>query len=87
MPVSSAVPFGRPLIQPQDRLGLSRLESSEFVGVGVTLFDLMVKDGRMPPPHQANSRLVWSRVELEKAFAALPYAGFKEQSEESNFDF
>ena len=29
-------------------LGLSREEAAEYVGVGVSLFDAMVKDGRMP---------------------------------------
>jgi predicted DNA-binding transcriptional regulator AlpA len=66
-----------PLVQPPVQLGLSRIASAAFIGVSVSLFDEMVKDGRMPPPHRANSRLVWSRVELEKAFAALPYAVFQ----------
>jgi hypothetical protein len=42
----------------------------------------MVKDARMPPPRKANSRLIWSRVELEKAFADLPYAEVQGQSAE-----
>jgi len=33
-------------------LGLSRVLASEFVGVGVTKFDLMVDDGRMPKPRR-----------------------------------
>jgi predicted DNA-binding transcriptional regulator AlpA len=61
-------------IQPQDRLGMSRAEAAEYVGVGVTLFLEMVADGRMPPPRQINDRTVWARFEIEKAFENLPYA-------------
>jgi predicted DNA-binding transcriptional regulator AlpA len=71
------------LIQPQDRLGLSRTEASEYIGVGVGLFDLMVKDGRMPPPRHVNSRLIWARKEVEKHFVDLPYADVVAQNGES----
>jgi hypothetical protein len=81
---SPAVPYLRTLVQPPVALGLSRPEASAFVGVGVGLFDQMVKDGRMPPPRQVNTRLIWSRVELEKAFVDLPYAGVQGQSVESS---
>lgn len=60
------------LIHPADRLGLSRPEAAEYIGVGVTLFDEMVEDGRMPSPKRVNSRTVWSRFALEKAFTRLP---------------
>jgi predicted DNA-binding transcriptional regulator AlpA len=78
-----------PLVQPPVALGLSRLTAAAFVGVGVSKFDEMVKDGRMPPPHQVDRRLVWSRVELEQAFADLPYVGVQEQGVETvnEFDF
>ena len=52
--------------------GLSRVQSAEYVGVGPTLFDEMVRDGRMPPPKRINGRTVWDRLELDEAFAALP---------------
>jgi hypothetical protein len=58
------------------------VEAAAFIGVGVSLFDEMVKDARMPPPRKANSRLIWSRVELEKAFADLPYAEVQGQNAE-----
>jgi predicted DNA-binding transcriptional regulator AlpA len=61
-------------IPAYERAGLSRLEAAEFVGVSGTLFDEMVSDGRMPPPHQANTRTIWSRKELERYFDDLPYA-------------
>ena len=72
------------LIPASEKLGLSRAEASEYVGVGVTLFDAMVCDGRMPPPKQMNHRLVWSRPELERWFADLPYALMKVQTPQTN---
>jgi hypothetical protein len=52
--------------------GLSRVQSAAYVGVGGTLFDKMVEDGRMPAPKRANSRTIWDRLALDEAFAALP---------------
>ena len=52
--------------------GLSRLESAAYIGVSPTLFDDMVRDGRMPPPKTINSRVVWDRHQLDLAFEALP---------------
>ncbi|KAA3448064.1 hypothetical protein C7I87_24325 [Mesorhizobium sp. SARCC-RB16n] len=52
--------------------GLSRDEAARYVGVGSTLFDEMVADGRMPRPKQVNSRAVWDRVALDIAFTSLP---------------
>lgn len=52
--------------------GLSRLESAAYVGVSGSLFDTMVKDGRMPLPKRINARTVWDRLRLDVAFAALP---------------
>lgn len=56
-------------------LGLSRVFAAEFVGVGVTKFDLMVEDGRMPKPRRIDGRKVWDRQQLEEAFKALPVEG------------
>jgi predicted DNA-binding transcriptional regulator AlpA len=63
------------LILPQDRFGLSRVEAAEYIGVSSSLFDEMVSDRRMPLPKLINSRKVWMRAEVEKAFAELPYDG------------
>lgn len=52
--------------------GLSRVRSADYVGVGTTLFDEMVEDGRMPKPKRINSRNVWDRFALDVAFEALP---------------
>ena len=73
-------PARGPLVQPPVRLGLSRAELAEYVGIGVTLFDQMVADGRMPKPKLANSRKVWHRHQLDAAFAELPEEGQDEES-------
>jgi predicted DNA-binding transcriptional regulator AlpA len=64
-----------PLVQPHVRLGLSRAQAAEYAGVGVSLFDRMVADGRMPKPKLINSRKVWQRQRPDEAFAELPDAG------------
>jgi predicted DNA-binding transcriptional regulator AlpA len=51
--------------------GLSRSQSAEYIGVGVTKFDEMVDDRRMPRPKRIDGRLVWDRVKLDQAFDAL----------------
>ena len=62
------------VIPAHERAGLSRNEAAAYIGVSATLFDEMVKDGRMPAPRRANSRLIWSRAELESWFFNLPSA-------------
>jgi excisionase family DNA binding protein len=52
--------------------GLSRVEAARYIGVSPSLFDEMVKDGRMPAPKPINSRRVWDRLKLDDAFEALP---------------
>ena len=51
--------------------GLSRGQAAEYIGVGVTKFDELVNDGRMPKPKRIDGRTVWDRVQLDEAFAAL----------------
>ena len=57
---------------PSLRRGLSRIEAAGYVGVSPSLFDLMVQDGRMPGPKLINTRTVWDRFALDRAFEALP---------------
>ena len=59
-------------IRPVPRRGLSRVEAAMYVGVSPSLFDEMVKDGRMPHPRRINSRTVWDKRQLDEAFDALP---------------
>jgi hypothetical protein len=54
---------------------MSRERAEAYVGVSASLFDEMVKDGRMPAPKRANSRVIWDRVQLDAAFEALPDGG------------
>ncbi|GLP88079.1 helix-turn-helix transcriptional regulator [Tritonibacter mobilis] len=52
--------------------GLSRVEAAAYVGVSPSLFDILVYDGRMPPPKRINSRTVWDRIRLDQAFELIP---------------
>lgn len=56
-------------------IGLSREASAAYIGVGTTLFDEMVADGRMPPPRLLGGRTVWDTEEVYLAFKALPHRG------------
>lgn len=56
-------------------LGLNREEAAKHIGIGTTLFDEMVSDGRMPLPKCINTRRVWNRVAIEQAFSELPDDG------------
>jgi predicted DNA-binding transcriptional regulator AlpA len=51
--------------------GLSRVQAAEYIGIGVTKFDEMVDDARMPRPKRIDGRLVWDRIKLDEAFDAL----------------
>lgn len=62
-------------------IGLSREIAAAFIDVSPSKFDEMVKDKRMPKPKQIDSRRVWSRTAIEKAFAALP-GGEDDQDDE-----
>ena len=65
----TALPFG---VRPR---GLCRNAAAAYVGVGPSLFDEMVKDGRMPKPKLVNTRLIWDVVALDEAFDELPTKG------------
>jgi hypothetical protein len=43
-----------------------------YIGTSASMFDAMVKDGRMPQPKLINSKPVWDRFALDAAFEALP---------------
>lgn len=51
--------------------GLSRVQAAAYIGISPSLFDEMVRDGRMPKPVRMNGRTVWDRLKLDEAFAAL----------------
>lgn len=52
--------------------GMSRDEAARYIGVGVTKFDEMVSDGRMPHPKRVDGRVIWDRLRVEAAFSDLP---------------
>lgn len=53
------------------RRGLSREQAANYIGIGLTKFDKMVKDGRMPRPKRLDGRVVWDLRKLDAAFDAL----------------
>lgn len=52
--------------------GMDREEAARYIGVGVTKFDQMVADGRMPKPKRVDGRVIWDRLKIEIAFTDLP---------------
>jgi hypothetical protein len=52
--------------------GLSRAQAAAYIGVSPSLFDEMVRDGRMPQPKRINNRTVWDLKLLDLAFAEIP---------------
>jgi hypothetical protein len=51
--------------------GLSREEAAFIVGVSTDLFDKMVYDKRLPEPARFNGRVVWDRIQLDRALDRL----------------
>lgn len=73
-------------IPPAQRLGLSREQAAEYIGVSPDKFDDMVGDGRMPKPKNVDRRKIWDRLAVEKAFRALPSGGDKGQCRQTTDD-
>lgn len=67
--VAADVPRCRSAYPP---LGMSRIEAAHYVGVSPTMYDTLVRDGRMPQPKVVNSRVIWDRRKIEVFFSALP---------------
>ena len=57
------------------RRGLSRVEAAEYVGIGTTKFDALVRDGRMPEPKRIDGRTIWDRIAVDRAFDGLDAPG------------
>ncbi len=66
--------------------GRSREAAAAHVGVGLTKFDEMVADGRMPEPRVIDARVVWDVYELDEHFERLPRRGAAPQSGKSRSD-
>jgi predicted DNA-binding transcriptional regulator AlpA len=58
--------------------GLSREAAAQYVGIGVSMFDRLVKGGRLPRPISIGGRRVWDRAALDRSFNALSGARFDE---------
>jgi len=56
---------------PQWPRGLRRTLAAEYIGVSLSLFDTMVRDGRMPKPKRVDNRTIWDRVAVDRAFDLL----------------
>ena len=69
MDKSSPLPPG---VRPR---GFCRTAAAAYVGVGASLFDEMVLDGRMPKPKLVNTRIIWDAIALDEAFDDLPTKG------------
>ena len=52
--------------------GLRRPDAARYIGVGLTKFDAMVTDGRVPKPKLVDTCVIWDRCELDSAFDDLP---------------
>ena len=57
--------------------GLRRPDAARYVGVGLTKFDELVADGRMPKPKTVDGCVIWDRIRLDDAFDSLPDQGDK----------
>jgi predicted DNA-binding transcriptional regulator AlpA len=52
---------------------MNREEAARYVGLGTTMFDQLVKDGRMPKPVRIGSRTIWDIYDVDAAFDRLVY--------------
>ena len=66
--------------------GLNREQAATYVGIGTTLFDAMVVDGRMPAARIINARKVWDRWQLDAAFDNLPQSNMPALERANPFD-
>ncbi|MCF1452255.1 helix-turn-helix transcriptional regulator [Agrobacterium vitis] len=54
---------------------LNRVQAAAYAGIGVSKFDEMVNDGRMPQPRKIDARRVWDVRQIDIALDALPSDG------------
>jgi predicted DNA-binding transcriptional regulator AlpA len=58
----------RNVVEPR---GLSRDDAATYIGVGASLFDRLVDDGRMPKGARLDGRIIWDRRQLDRALDRL----------------
>jgi len=56
-------------------LGLQINEAAAYVGIGVSNFQRMVKDRKMPPARLVGGVMTWDADELRAAYKAIPHVG------------
>jgi predicted DNA-binding transcriptional regulator AlpA len=61
-------------MQTQPRRGLRREEAAAYVSLSPSMFDKMIKDGRLPKPKKFGGASVWDMRQLDLVFDALPDA-------------
>ncbi len=66
--------------------GLNRKEAAEYIGVGSTKFDELVKVKRMPVPRLLDKRVIWDREELDEFFDRLPRQSNDNEEKASDWD-
>lgn len=54
-------------------VGINREQAAAFIGIGTTLFDRLIAEGRMPDARLIGGRLVWDVAEVAAAFRSLPH--------------
>ena len=74
-PATESRPRGFVLPPSLPPRGLSREQAAAYIGVSASLFDSLVKDGRMPHAKRINGRTVWDRIRLDERFDALDDGG------------
>jgi excisionase family DNA binding protein len=77
---SAALSAARPI----PRRGLSRNEAAMYIGISVSKFDELVRDGRMPGPKRIDGRKLWDVQALDLAFNSLP--DDNDQGQRNSFD-
>ncbi|NEI52667.1 hypothetical protein GR217_34175 [Rhizobium leguminosarum] len=55
--------------------GLSRVDACRYLGIGGTLFDQLVSEGKLPKAKRLAGRVIWDRVALDLAFGDMPEDG------------
>lgn len=63
------------VIHAPPRLALNRAELALSLGFCVNTIDVLVKDGRIPPPRRFNKRKIWLVHEVTAALTEWPSDG------------
>ncbi len=58
---------------PRDPVGLSLEEAAAYVGLSPSLFERLVREGKMPFPRKFAGRTVWDADEVATAFRRVPH--------------